>query len=162
MEIKLATVSDIPALHELFDTGRQRQQNNGFTQWGKGYPAETLILEDIEREAAYICLNDDGEMIGAISVFTDPDPTYFEIEGEWLNEEPYASVHRIVTNGQVKGLGQYLLRWVQWNHDNIRIDTHKQNGPMKYILNKLDFEYCGIIYLENNEARNAYHYVATH
>lgn len=160
MEIKLATVQDIPALHELFNTGRQRQRQNGITQWAEGYPSEELIREDIKREAAYICLTDEGERVGAISVFTEPDPTYFEIEGEWLNDEPYASVHRIVTNGQIKGLGQYLLKWVQRQYDNIRIDTHKENEPMKHVLTKLGFEYCGVIYLENNDARNAYHYVA--
>ncbi len=161
MEIKLATLQDIPALQELFRIGRQRQRQNGITQWAEGYPSEELIREDIEREAAYICLTDEGELVGAISVFTAPDPTYFEIEGEWLDDEPYASVHRIVTNGQAKGLGQYLLKWVQGQYDNIRIDTHKENEPMKYVLTKLGFEYCGVIYLENNDARNAYHYVAT-
>src|SRR5699024_5922701 len=149
-----------PALHELFNTGRQRQRQNGITQWAEGYPSEELIREDIKREAAYICVTDEGERVGAISVFTEPDPTYFEIEGEWLNDEPYASVHRIVTNGQIKGLGQYLLKWVQRQYDNIRIDTNKENEPMKHVLTKLGFEYCGVIYLENNDARNAYHYIA--
>ena len=160
MQIRKATKEDIPKMREIFDYGREVQLKTGnVNQWAKGYPADELILEDIQREAAHVCLDDEGDMIGVLSVFTDPDPTYKEIEGEWLNDAPYATIHRIASSGKVKGVGQKCIQWVQENFDNVRIDTHDENEPMKYILDKLGFEYCGVIYLENGDPRNAYHYV---
>lgn len=161
MNIRLATIHDISKMRELFDIARQYQLDNGNPkQWAAGYPTRELILEDIDQEAAYVCLGDADEIIGALSVFTKPDPTYFEIEGEWLNDEPYATIHRIATNGTKEGVGQSLIKWVQEAHDNVRIDTHADNEPMKHVVKKLGFKYTGVIYVENGDPRNAYHYVS--
>lgn len=159
MTIRLATEKDIPNMRKIFNAARDYQLKTGFTQWAEGYPAQELILKDIEKEAAYVYLNEADEIIGVLSVFTEPDPTYTYIEGEWLNEQPYATIHRIATAQNEKGVGQYLMRWVQEQHANIRIDTHKENKPMKHILDKLGYFYTGVIYIENGEARDAFHYV---
>lgn len=159
MEIRLANQQDIPKMQAIFEYGRQVQIESGnTTQWQAGYPAESLIVEDIEQKAAHVCLDEHGEIIATFSVFTAPDPTYAEIEGQWLNDEEYATIHRLASAGTVVGAGQYCIQWVQDQYDNVRIDTHDQNVQMKHILQKLNFQYCGIIYLANGEARNAYHY----
>lgn len=159
MKIRLAKPKDIPEMKKVFDTARAFQLDNGIIQWAEGYPSKELILEDIALDAAYVTFNKEDELIGVLSVFTEPDPTYFEIEGEWLNDESYATVHRIASNRKEKGVGQKLLKWVQNRHSNIRIDTHKDNQPMKHVLNKLGFQYTGVITLEDGEFRDAYHYV---
>lgn len=161
MKIIKATEEDIPKMRGILDHGREIQLEAGVNQWAEGYPSKELMREDIEREAAYLCLDADNEPVGAASVFTEPDPTYFEIEGEWLNDAPYATIHRIATNGKIKGVGQFMIQWVQERHENVRIDTHKDNAAMKYVLEKLGFEYTGVIYIDNGEARDAYHYVKT-
>jgi hypothetical protein len=160
MKIRKATKEDIPAMREIFNYGREVQLKTGnLNQWEAGYPADEVILEDIRQKAAHVCVDDKGNIIGVLSVFTDPDPTYKNIEGAWLNDKPYATIHRIATNGQVKGTGQYCIEWVQNQYDNVRIDTHENNEQMKYIVKKLGFEYCGVIYLANGDARNAYQFV---
>ena len=159
MKIRLAAAEDIPKMREVFDIARAFQLENGIIQWAEGYPSEELILEDIALDAAYLAFNKENELIGVLSVFTEPDPTYFEIDGEWLNDASYTTVHRIASNGKEKSVGQNLLKWVQERYSNIRIDTHKDNQPMKHVLNKLDFQYTGVITLENGEFRDAYHYV---
>lgn len=160
MKIRLANKNDLPKMREIFDYGREIQLKTGnLNQWTEGYPSDELMLEDIEKNAAHVCLNDAGEIVAVLSVFTEPDPTYAKIDGAWLNDAPYATIHRIATSGSEKGAGQYCLQWVQNKFDNVRIDTHDDNKPMKYILKKLGFQYCGVIYLENGDPRNAYHYV---
>src|SRR5690625_280736 len=160
MQIRKATKEDIPAMREIFNYVRDVQLKTGnLTQCEAGYPADEVILEDIRQKAAHVCVDDKGNIIGVLSVFTDPDPTYKNIEGAWLNDKPYATIHRIATNGQVKGTGQYCIEWVQNQYDNVRIDTHENNEQMKYIVKKLGFEYCGVIYLANGDARNAYQFV---
>lgn len=159
MQIRQATVDDMAKMREIFDYGRAVQLKTGNpNQWEAGYPAKELMMEDIETGAAHVCENDEGEIIGVLSIFTEPDPTYFDIKGAWLNDDPYTTIHRIATSGAEKGVGQYCLKWVQDRNDNVRIDTHKDNGPMKYVLEKLGFAYCGVIYLEDGDARDAYHY----
>lgn len=159
VQIRRATEADIPAMRKIFDYGRKLQLETGnLNQWAKGYPSRELMQEDILNKAAHVCLGDDEEMIGVFSLFTEPDPTYQEIEGAWLNNQPYATIHRIASSGVKKGVGQYCIQWVQKQFDNVRIDTHKDNQPMKYVLEKLGFVYCGVIYLENGDPRDAYQY----
>lgn len=160
MEIRLATVEDMPKMREIFDHGREMQLKTGnMNQWAPGYPSEELMRRDIEQNIAHVAEDKEGDVVAVFSLFTEPDPTYAEIDGAWRNDEPYATIHRIATNGKVKGVGQYCLKWVQERFDNVRIDTHDDNEPMKYLMEKLGFEYCGVILLEDGDPRNAYHFV---
>lgn len=159
MKIKLAKEEDLAEMRKVFNHGRKVQLETGnLTQWKKGYPTDSLILEDIKKDAAHLCLDETDELLAVFSVFTEADPTYAEIEGEWLNNEEYATIHRIAATGKVSGAGQYCIKWVMDQYKNIRIDTHHKNKQMKHILEKLGFEYCGVIYLENGDARDAYQY----
>ena len=38
----------------------------------------------------------------------------------------------------------------------MRIDTHEQNHGMRTLLKTLNYNYCGVIYLENGDKRLAY------
>ena len=40
--------------------------------------------------------------------------------------------------------------------NSIRIDTHEDNLPMQNLLKKNNYEYCGIIYLEDRSKRLAF------
>ena len=64
--------------------------------------------------------------------------------------------HRVASAGRCKGVGAFCLNWAFEQSGNLRIDTHHDNKPMQNLLNKLGFEYCGIIYLENGEPRLAF------
>lgn len=162
MEIRLAKLDDLQSMRKIFDYGREIQLKTGnLHQWAPGYPSEDLMKQDIEEKATHVLEDQEGQIVAVFALFTEPDPTYTKIEGEWRNDEPYATIHRVATNGKVKGAGQYCLEWVQNHFNNVRIDTHDDNEPMKYLMEKMNFEYCGVIYLENGDARNAYHYVKT-
>ena len=84
------------------------------------------------------------------------DPTYAEIyEGSWLEENrPYGVVHRIASLGQ--GAGGFCLEWALAECGNIRIDTHEANLPMRSLLKKLGYTYCGMIYTHDGTPRLAY------
>ncbi len=159
MKIRLATKNDLNKMRDVFDYGRAVQVASGNpNQWAPGYPTKELMLEDIAKDAAYLCLDDQDEILAVFSMFTEADPTYEEIEGAWLNDEPYTTIHRIASSGQKRGVGQYCIEWVQNRSENVRIDTHKNNQQMKHLLLKLGFEHCGQIYLLNGDSREAYHY----
>ena len=41
-------------------------------------------------------------------------------------------------------------------YSSVRIDTHEGNLPMRGMLEKCGYKYCGIIYLEDGQKRVAY------
>lgn len=85
------------------------------------------------------------------------DVTYAEIyDGKWLTDKPYGVVHRIASNGKIKGVASFCLQWCFEQAENIRIDTHRDNAVMRNVLQKNGYTYCGIIYIADGTERLAF------
>lgn len=119
-------------------------------------------LADLERNAE--------EAAGLKAVFyfaLEDDPTYQEIDGAWKSDEPYGVVHRIGVAKRDCGVGSFCMEWAQSKAKSaeakggIRIDTHKDNAPMRAMLEKLGYEECGTIICEDGTPRIAYQRVET-
>ncbi|MBS4456273.1 N-acetyltransferase [Tuanshanicoccus lijuaniae] len=158
MKIRPTKVADIDTLKGLFERGRLYQVATGnVNQWTKGYPSTAILKEDIAQQGSYV-VEIEQAIVGSFFLLKTPDPTYTIIEeGQWLNDAPYVTVHRLVTVPN-KGLGKAVLRVIMNQYDNVRIDTHEQNSPMRHVLETLGFQYCGIIFLANGDPRVAYHW----
>lgn len=133
-----------------------RSQDN-HEQWINGYPSENVILSDMALGNHYVGVDEGGEIVFVFTFIIGDDPTYNLIEkGEWLNDKPYGTIHRIASDGSksdVLGLTlEYCFRCV----DNIRIDTHADNRPMLSALQRHGFKYCGIIYTHDGSPRVAF------
>ena len=140
MEIRKATLDDVDEIMAVFARARAFMESQGNPQWSDGYLTEELVREDIEK--TYVCM--EGERIACVFYFAvERDPDYGEINGSWVNEEPYAVVHRVASAGIVKGAAKYCLDWAYEQFPNIRIDTFIQNQPMQALLKKCGFLYCG-------------------
>lgn len=86
-----------------------------------------------------------------------PDETYHKIyEGEWLDDAPYAVVHRVASPSVIKGAAGFCLDWCFEQFPNLRIDTHQDNLPMQNLLKKKGFRFCGKIFLANGSPRLAF------
>ena len=156
MEIRQTEIKDLETVMKLYADAREFMKANGNeTQWGNTYPERSLIERDIHEGKSYICLEED-KIIATFYFNIGEDPTYKIIEeGAWLNEMPYAVVHRIVGSGK-KGAASFCLEWCFKQYPNIRIDTHRNNKPMQNLLQKKGFTYCGIIHLGDGSERIAY------
>ena len=111
---------------------------------------------------------DDGEVCGFCAVLFGEDPNYREItQGSWLNQEPYAAIHRVCVSNRVRGRGTagFLFRFgeqlcLEKNVHNLKVDTHPENMAMQRAIEKAGFSYCGIIHLlapaEHGAPRRAY------
>ena len=96
-------------------------------------------------------------MVATFYFSIENDRTYDKIyDGEWVNTQPYAVIHRIAVKHHGKGIADFIYSECFKLHPNIKIDTHKDNLPMQRSLAKAGFKYCGIIYLESGEERLAY------
>lgn len=158
MVIKNASLSDLQTILNLLEIGRQKMIASGnLYQWKKGYPSEEVIKNDILQNNSYLIFNHLQKPIATFAFILGKEPTYEYIEnGNWLNAAPYGTLHRIASIEGAKGIMSYIIDFCSKQINNIRIDTHKDNLPMRKALEKLHFTYCGIIFLTNGEQRIAY------
>lgn len=156
MEIRRTQEKDLKEIINIYETAREFMASNGNpTQWGNNFPNIELIKGDVQKDG-YVVIQD-NQVIG-VFVFTENahEEAYYDIDGEWLNDKPYAVIHRCATGGTHKGVGQFLLEWCFNKFGNIRIDTHKNNIPMRNLLNKNGYKYCGKIYYKDHGERIAF------
>jgi RimJ/RimL family protein N-acetyltransferase len=151
-------MEDLPAILSLYEEARQFMHRSGnLTQWTGGYPGADIIMADIRHQYSHVAVGDDAGIGGVFSLIPGEDPTYAMIEeGRWLNDRPYAAVHRLAISRRGSGLAACCLDWCFAKFGNIRADTHRDNLPMQRLLVKNGFTYCGIIYVADGTPRLAY------
>ena len=159
IEIRKTATSDLDRVMEIYDIARSFMAENGNpTQWGDGYPVRSLIEEDIERGESYVMVEGD-EIHGVFMFMQRVEPTYATLEGgEWLDDEPYGTIHRIATDGEVKRMFDCCVDFCEKITKNLRVDTHMDNLPMQKAIKRNGFTYCGVIYmLHDGTPRIAFH-----
>ncbi|MFI3209077.1 MAG: N-acetyltransferase [Eubacteriales bacterium] len=156
--VRLAKVDDLEEIMRVYDTARKFMRKNGnMLQWVNGYPQRERLAQDIIDEQAYV-YEEDGKVHGIFVLQFGEDETYAEIEGAWKNHEPYATIHRIGSDGEVQGVFDKCIAFSKTKCDNLRIDTHESNPIMKHLITKNGFDYCGVIYVDGLSPRIAFHY----
>lgn len=134
------------------------RKNGNDSQWGNNYPSKSLLKEDIGKKQLYLFL-EDGEIHGVFALIFGADPSYEYIEnGSWQNDKPYGAIHRIASDGRVKGVFEKCLIFCKEQTDELRIDTHEDNRIMQYLIEKNGFKKCGIVYMSDGSPRIAYQY----
>ena len=161
--IRKAMPADLPAIMEIINEAKVTLKASGIDQWQKGYPNESVILQDMAGGYSYIYLRD-GIPAATFAFFYGEDPTYEVItEGQWLTDNPYTVSHRITIKGTFRGQG-VLGEIVAWAGDesrkrgysSMRIDTHPENKSMQRALQKAGYTYCGHILTSIGDMRWGY------
>jgi len=155
MEIRLSSPFDSSQILDIYAKARSFMAEQGNpTQWAKGAPNEESLKKDLTNKASYV-VEDGGQIVGTFALYHN-DLNYEHIDGKWINEEPYVVLHRMASIE--KGVGSFILKKICSQYPNVRIDTHQDNIPMKNLLKKMGFVYCGIIPLldKDNSLREAY------
>ena len=157
--IRNAVLADLPAIEKVYAIARGYMARTGNpTQWGTIYPRHELLVSDIEKKELFVC-EEEGAIRGVFAFILGDDPTYAEIlGGQWLNDAPYAVIHRIAVskNGRGRGVAKACFDYAFSRCQNLKIDTHRDNIPMQKALDKNGFKYCGIIHTHNGSERIAF------
>lgn len=157
--IRLAEKKDLNTIQDIFNKAKIFMRNDGnMHQWNGNYPSDEILLNDISNNNLYVCYSDDL-IYGVFYFYIGVDETYNYIEGSWPNNEEYGTIHRIASNGLRRGVFEEVLSFAKIKISNIRIDTHEENKFMREKLNKNNFKYCGIIYINDGSPRRAYQYI---
>jgi len=155
--IRKATPDDIDDIMALMAEGRAKMVAEGnIHQWADGHPARQLVDGDVAAGVSYV-VADDGRTVATFALVPGPDPTYACIyDGAWPNEAPYHVIHRVASASGVHGVMRSVLQFAFTQTATIRIDTHADNRTMRRMMQKMGFDYCGVIHLANGDPRLAF------
>ena len=155
--VRLGKLNDAIQIAEIFEDAKEKFKNDGTFQWKGKYPNIDSFYSDLENELV-IVFEEDKKILGTATIVFSIDKNYNEIDGKWLNDDLYVSIHRIATrNGYLKlGIASSLFKEVEKialekGIKNIKIDTHINNLDMRSLLDKLNYTECGIITLLNRD-----------
>ena len=153
MTVRQSTSADIDLILRMYDHSRSVMRADGNTSQWVGYPLRVDIEEDIEREISFIV-----ESCGTFALVPGVEPTYGYIDhGRWIDTQtPYSTLHRLAAMPGTHGIADIAFRYAKERYDHLRVDTHHSNRPMRHILEKEGFVYCGIIYMPDGGPRDAY------
>lgn len=147
--IRKATINDKKEVLMIYNDAKAFIKAYNSPQWQDGPPNEESFLKDLANKELYVNVFDNK--IVAVATLISYEPTYLNINGEWLNNEDAIIIHRIATakDSHNKGHAKKFLDFIEntLKYKNIKIDTHTLNEPMIKFLTKNGFVLCGEITL---------------
>jgi len=120
--IRKAIESDLLEIKSIVDKARELMKSSGnVNQWVDGYPSNEVLLSDIRNGNAYLLLRE-NKAVAYFTMVDGPDPTYNLItKGSWLNDNSYGVLHRIASNGEVKGVFKEILLYASEHYRNVHL-----------------------------------------
>ena len=88
------------------------------------------------------------------------DPTYRKTaDGKWFREGPCAAIHRVASDGSVRGVFHAFADLAKSLSDDVRVDTHRDNLVMQRKIEAEGFARVGAVLAEDGTPRIAYQWV---
>lgn len=146
-----ATMDDLPQMQRIYAHARELMAANGNpTQWGTSFPRQEVVRDDIAQGRTML-LVDEAEgrerILAQFALCEGADPTYASIDGAWLDDDPYVTIHRIASAGVAPHAARDCIAWALKRYGNVRADTHPNNKAMQHVLETSGFARCGLIQL---------------
>jgi len=158
MFIRPSNKDDFDKIEEIYAYARDFMKKTGNpNQWKDNSPSLDLVLSDIKDSGnGYVIIDEDNEIVGCFALIEGKDPTYSYIEGQWLNDDSYVTIHRCASSGKRNHIFEEIIKFSLTFNKDIRIDTHNDNKIMQHKIESNGFIKCGIIYIEDGSPRIAY------
>ncbi len=158
--VRLADYGDLLECHEIYKKAKKRMEKDKIPQWTGAYPSDKDLNKDVEEKNCYV-FEKKGEIRGVMALIFEEEPTYANIDGVWLTDGPYATIHRIAVKKPGSGVAEDMLDFAQAlavkkGCRSLRVDTHEYNRPMRRFLSKNAFDCCGVVELADGSKRRAY------
>ena len=151
---RIAEKKDLSDILRLIANARKYIASQGIDQWQDGYPEPEVLEGDMESRIGMVFL-ESGKICDYMALMDIPEPVYDELEGQWLQEGPYATVHRMAIDDgyRGKGVSTAMLEYAEESARksglcSLRLDTHRGNKAMRGLLEKSGYSYCGEVKYE--------------
>ena len=142
---------------EILQQAKVLMHKAGNFQWTDTYPSLEDVRADINAGNGYV-VDADGQVVAYGAVVYSGEPAYEQIQGQWLSNGPYVVVHRmaVAMEARHQGIAQRYFQAVEKDAiargvRSFRIDTNAPNVPMRALIKKQGFCYCGIVYYNHGE-----------
>ena len=156
LSIRLASRIDLPEFARIYEAAKAYMRRSGNPhQWNTLYPDPETLTEDIAAGQLY-AVEENGVIRGVFALVSGEEPSYADIDGAWPNALPYATIHRIASDGLTRGVFSACVDFAKARYDAVRIDTHADNKTMQHLAEKHGFIRCGIVQLQGIGPRIAY------
>ncbi|MBR7183299.1 MAG: GNAT family N-acetyltransferase [Alistipes sp.] len=166
--IRKALLEDLDAIMEIIGSAQALLKERGVDQWQDGYPDRDIIISDILKGECYLLCHE-GAVAATAVISTAGEVTYNQIDGAWLDSNPYIVIHRLAVGSNFLGQGRAkeLFLYAEELGQNlgiksIRVDTHKDNIAMQSLLKSLGYILCGEITLLSGAKRVAWQLITPH
>ena len=146
---RTATPRDLDAILAVVDHARAAIRALGIDQWQDGYPEPEVIEADITSGIGHV-FEADGRVAGYLALSDVPEAVYARIDGAWLTDGPYLTVHRMCIDDGFRGTG-LSARMLAFAEEtarakglaSLRADTHRGNIVMQKLLQRCGLQRCG-------------------
>lgn len=159
-EIRLALPEDLPRIMEIYRSAQEYMIKNGNPdQWRHVYPSVAHVARDIERGFCRVLVAD-GAIHAAAAICAGEDPSYRDIkDGKWLREGEYVAIHRVASDGALRGVFRAFSDLAKSLSPDVRVDTHRDNRIMQAKIEEEGFIRCGTVFAEDGTPRIAYQWI---
>jgi ribosomal protein S18 acetylase RimI-like enzyme len=149
MNIRLATLTDIPAIMLLIKDVVPLMQAAGNFQWSDDYPNPEVFERDISLGQLWVADIED-KVAGIIAITGEQSEEYTQVG--WDITEPSVVTHRLAVSPHYRGrgiAGALLVKAEQVAIEKginiLRIDTNTHNKATQKLFPKLGYVYAGEI-----------------
>lgn len=163
MILRKGREGDRKAVLSLYEDASAFLKKLGIPQWQDGYPGEESFLEDLRSGTLWVWEGEGGKILGTASLCSGVEPTYLSIDGRWLTEGDYATIHRsTLSRGyRGRGLGKRIFSDLEElarskNIPSLRVDTHEKNERMNRLIQRSGYTLCGVVTMADGSPRLAY------
>ena len=149
MEFKKATLNDTNDISNIIKIAMNHMVEENNPQWVNYDAIMQSIINYINNNQYYLAIKN-NEIVGIFALLFENDDTYDVIEGKWLNNDKYITIHKIAVKYHKQHIASDILNYVislahKKSINNIRIDTSSTNISMNAFLLKNGFVNCGVI-----------------
>lgn len=147
MQIRPATLEDVPAVLGLIRRVVPAMLAGGNLQWDESYPNAAVFERDVALEQLWLA-EIGGVLAGVAALTTEQEPEYAHVG--WDVAEPSVVVHRLAVDPTFRGQGLAAALMVQAEAlakarhvDVVRVDTSADNVATQRLFPKLGYTLSG-------------------
>ena len=160
MTVREAAPEELDAIMAIYRSAQEFMIRSGNpTQWGRFNPTREMIEADITAGRCRV-LTEDGTVHGVFALCPGEEPNYRVIEnGAWPNDAPYVAIHRVASDGALRGVFRAFSDLAKSLSPDVRVDTHRDNRIMQEKIGEEGFVRCGTVFAEDGTPRIAYQWI---
>ena len=149
MNIRPATLADVPGIMKLIAEVVPVMNAAGNFQWDSTYPNAAVFEKDIKLDRLWVA-DAEGDIAGVSAITTEQEPEYAEVG--WDINEIAIVTHRLAVSTRYQGQGVAAKLMQQAEEEalkrgikNLRVDTNVANAATQRLFPKLGYVFAGEI-----------------